>query len=58
MMCEEGVKNMITSNPEVLDGKPVVKGTRLSVEFIHGLSAAGLAGNGANGFWFGVSLNG
>jgi len=32
---------MITSNLEVLGGKPVVKGTRLSVAFIRGLLATG-----------------
>ncbi len=31
----------IEVNPEILVGKPVVKGTRLSVEFILGLFAAG-----------------
>jgi uncharacterized protein (DUF433 family) len=31
----------IIINPEVLLGKPVIKGTRLSVEFIMGLLAAG-----------------
>jgi uncharacterized protein (DUF433 family) len=31
----------IHSDPEVLLGKPVVRGTRLSVEFILGLFAAG-----------------
>ena len=31
----------IVSDPEVLLGKPVVKGTRLSVEFLLGLFAAG-----------------
>jgi len=31
----------IHSNPEILLGKPVVKGTRLSVEFILGLFAEG-----------------
>ena len=34
-------RKTITSDPEVLLGKPVVKGTRLSVEFILGLFAAG-----------------
>lgn len=31
----------IHSNPEILLGKPVIKGTRLSVEFILGLFAEG-----------------
>lgn len=31
----------ITSDPDVLAGKPVVKGTRLSVDFILGLFAEG-----------------
>ncbi|OKH17145.1 hypothetical protein NIES208_10585 [[Limnothrix rosea] IAM M-220] len=30
--------NYIISNPEVLSGKPLVRGTRLSVEFLSGLS--------------------
>ena len=34
-------RNYIHSNPNVLLGKPVVKGTRLSVEFILGLFAVG-----------------
>ena len=36
-------RNYIHSDPNVLVGKPVVKGTRLSVEFILGLFAAGWA---------------
>jgi len=35
----------ITSDPEVLMGKPIVKGTRLSVEFILGLFAEGWTEN-------------
>ena len=31
----------IHSDPEILSGKPVVKGTRLSVEFLLGLFANG-----------------
>lgn len=31
----------ITLNPDVLVGKPVIKGTRLSVDFIIGLLAQG-----------------
>lgn len=34
-------KKYIHSNPAVLVGKPVVKGTRLSVEFLLGLMAKG-----------------
>ena len=34
-------REYIHSDPEILAGKPVVKGTRLSVEFISGLFAAG-----------------
>ena len=34
-------KKYIHSDPEVLVGKPVVKGTRLSVEFLLGLLAKG-----------------
>lgn len=36
-------RNFIHSDPEILLGKPVVKGTRLSVEFILGLFAEGWA---------------
>lgn len=31
----------VHSDPNILNGKPVVKGTRLSVEFLFGLIAAG-----------------
>ena len=34
-------RKYIHSDPEILSGKPVVKGTRLSVEFILNLLAAG-----------------
>lgn len=34
-------RNYVHSDPEILLGKPVVKGTRLSVEFILGLFAEG-----------------
>lgn len=34
-------QDRITLNPAVLVGKPVVKGTRLSVEFVVGLLAQG-----------------
>jgi uncharacterized protein (DUF433 family) len=34
-------RDHIHSDPEILVGKPVVKGTRLSVEFLLGLFAAG-----------------
>lgn len=35
------MENYIISDPEILAGKPIVKGTRLSVEFILGLVASG-----------------
>jgi uncharacterized protein (DUF433 family) len=34
-------QNLIEANPDVLAGKPVVKGTRLSVEFLLSLFAEG-----------------
>ncbi len=34
-------RDYITSDPAILVGKPVVKGTRLAVEFILGLFAEG-----------------
>lgn len=37
----ENLLNRIEANPAVLVGKPVVKGTRLSVQFIVGLLASG-----------------
>ena len=37
MMPEE----LIVSNPEILGGKPCVRGTRLSVEFLLELAASG-----------------
>ncbi|HDQ72711.1 MAG TPA: DUF433 domain-containing protein [Chloroflexi bacterium] len=36
-----GWRAYIHSNPEILTGKPVVKGTRLAVDFILGLFANG-----------------
>jgi uncharacterized protein (DUF433 family) len=40
-MAEIDWRNYIHSDPEILLGKPVVKGTRLSVEFILGLFSEG-----------------
>jgi uncharacterized protein (DUF433 family) len=35
----------ITANAEILGGKPIIKGTRISVEFILELFASGVAEN-------------
>ena len=32
----------ITYNPEILGGKPIIKGTRISVEFVLELLASGM----------------
>ncbi|MFW5966814.1 MAG: DUF433 domain-containing protein [Persicimonas sp.] len=40
-MNDEQLLDRIEQNPDVLDGKPVVRGTRLSVEFIVNLLAHG-----------------
>lgn len=40
-MNDQALLERITVNPKVLTGKPVIKGTRLSVEFILGLLAHG-----------------
>ena len=37
----EELRNRIGLNPEILAGKPIIKGTRLSVQFIVGLLAHG-----------------
>jgi len=34
-------QDYIHTDPEILNGKPVIKGTRLSVEFLLGLLAVG-----------------
>lgn len=34
--------NRITYNPKILGGKPIIKGTRISVEFILELLASGM----------------
>jgi len=40
-MTDQQLLSRITSDPKVLAGKPVIKGTRLSVEFILNLLAHG-----------------
>lgn len=40
-MNDQALLERITLDPKVLAGKPVIKGTRLSVEFILGLLAHG-----------------
>jgi uncharacterized protein (DUF433 family) len=41
-MSNQELLNRIELNPRVLAGKPVIKGTRLSVQFIVGLLAKGV----------------
>lgn len=41
MMSDEQLLSRITLSPDVMVGKPVIKGTRLTVEFILGLLAHG-----------------
>lgn len=40
-MSDEQLLSRITFSPEVMVGKPVIKGTRLTVEYILGLLAHG-----------------
>ena len=40
-MSDEQLLSRITLSPQVMVGKPVIKGTRLTVEFILGLLAHG-----------------
>ena len=40
-MIEQNLLERITLNPKVMVGKPVIKGTRLTVEYILGLLAHG-----------------
>jgi uncharacterized protein (DUF433 family) len=40
-MKEQQLLERITLNPKVMAGKPVIKGTRLTVEYILGLLAQG-----------------
>jgi len=40
-MKEQQLLERITLNPKIMTGKPVIKGTRLTVEYILGLLAAG-----------------
>lgn len=40
-MTDQELLNRITINPEVMVGKPVIKGTRLTIEYILNLLAHG-----------------
>jgi len=40
-MTETQLLNRVTLNPKIMVGKPVIKGTRLTVEYILGLLAKG-----------------
>jgi uncharacterized protein (DUF433 family) len=40
-MIEREILNRITTNPKVMAGKPIIKGTRLTVEYLLNLLAHG-----------------
>ena len=40
-MTDQELLNCITSNPDIMVGKPVIRGTRLTVEYILNLLAHG-----------------
>ncbi len=40
-MTDQDLLNRVTTNPKVMVGKPVIRGTRLTVEYILGLLAHG-----------------
>ena len=42
MTAEQNLKQRIEINPEILVGKPVIKGTRIAVEHIMGYLAGGM----------------
>jgi len=37
------MKDIIVVNPQILGGKPIIKGTRISVEFVLTLLASGMS---------------
>lgn len=39
----ENISDRIAMNPEILGGKPIIKGTRISIEFILELLASGMS---------------
>lgn len=41
MTTQENLLNRITVNPEIMSGKPVIKGTRLTVDYILNILAYG-----------------
>ena len=41
LIMDDALLSRITSDPAVMAGKPVVRGTRLTVEFLLGLLASG-----------------
>ncbi|MEA5620958.1 DUF433 domain-containing protein [Cronbergia sp. UHCC 0137] len=42
-MIDKKLLNRITTNPKIMVGKPTIKGTRLTVEYILNLLAQGVA---------------
>ena len=55
-MNDQALLERIILNPNVLAGKPVIKGTRLSVEFILGLLAHGATTDEILGEYKGLTI--
>jgi uncharacterized protein (DUF433 family) len=54
-MSDKELLDRIVINPKVMTGKPVIRGTRLTVEFILGLLAHGLTIEEITGEYNGLS---
>ena len=55
-MRDQKLLERISSNPNILSGKPVIKGTRLTVEYILNLKAHGASEDEVLGEYDGLTL--